>query len=81
MIAVLVTPVSPSFSRTVSRPLTPRCIHSLGRLNEFSFSTATAGYASDPSTSLASSLVHAARASLIRYSLAHISDTTSTSRL
>jgi hypothetical protein len=39
-----------------------------GGLNGFSFSTATAGYALDPSTSLVSSLVPAAQASLIRYS-------------
>ena len=52
--------------------------HDGGLTGSFSV-TATAGYASDPSTSLASSLVPSARASLIRYSWERISDTINTS--
>src|SRR2546425_13045034 len=53
-------------------------LHSIGGLTGSAFSTATAGYESDPPTSVSSSLVHSARASLILYSWERISDTTNT---
>jgi len=71
----------PSEERALIIRTMPRFpLHSIGGLNGSAFSTATAGYESDPPTSLSSSLVHSARASLILYSWERISDTTNTSR-